>query len=216
MYPYASSLEASGSNPQVGLNLPPYPTASLTSVGKLSSDSSSPLVPSSSQQPSSVSSSPLPTTPPRSQSTHGAFARPSLESSPSTSPSFDPYSRNPSGLDNLPARSALPITQQLDLEVPVAAAVRHKISQDPTNSRRASTRGLSPVIEVARNQFSPRRTSSWRILWFPRHTMLRTTVLREDPGMEIVMGCQRLPCMQTQGFKGVVDCKIVIVAGRVT
>jgi hypothetical protein len=191
-------------------------TALLTSVGKSSSDSFYPPAPSSSQQPSPASSSPSLTTPQRSPSTHGVFVRPSLESSPSTSPSFDPYSQNLSGLDNLPARSPLLIAQQPDLGVLAAAVVRHKISQDPTNSRRASTTGLSPVIGVARNQFSPPRTLSWRILLFPRHTMLRTAALREDPGMEIVMGCQRLPCMQTQGFKGVVDCKIVIVAGRVT
>lgn len=190
--------------------------ASLTSVGNLSLDSSSPLVPSLSQQPSPASSSPSPTTPPRSPSTHGVFVRPLLESSPSTSPSFDRYSRNPSGLDNLPARSVLPIAPQPDLGVLAAAAVRHKISLDPMSSRRASTMGLSLVIGVARNLFSPPRTSSWRILWFPRHTMSHMAVLRGDPGMETTMGCQRLPCMQTQGFKGVIDCKIVIVAGRVT
>jgi hypothetical protein len=158
-------------------------------------------------QLSPASSSPSPTTLQHSPSTPGVCARPSSESSPSISLSSDPYFRDPSGLDNLPARSALPTTQQLDLGV-LAAAAQHKISQGLTSLRRVSMRGLSPVTGVARIQFFPRKISSWRILWFQRHTMLRMAGSREDPGMEIVMGLQRLPCMQTRGFKGVVDCRI--------
>lgn len=149
-------------------------TTSLTRVEKLLLDFFFHLAPSSSQQPLPASFSLSPITPQHSPLTPGACARLSSESSPSTSPSFDHYSHDPSGLDNLPARSALPIAQQLDLGV-LVAAVRHKISQDLTSSHRVSTTGPSPVIGVARIQFFPRGTSSWRISWFPRHTMLRTT-----------------------------------------
>lgn len=126
-------------------------------------------------------------------------ARPSSESSPSISPSYDHYSPRPSGRDSLYPTSVLHIEHKTEQRVLVAT---ERQTWAPTSSRQVSMKAQSQAIEAAKTP-SYRETSSWRISLFPRHTMSPMTMaLTMGRGMVITTVRPRLLCTPSHPYKG--------------